>query len=143
LTVYLDTSVLLPLAIPEAASTAVRGWIETVAPDGIAISDWTITEFASALGLKVRTRSLTAAHAAQARQAFDSWAAEGVVVLTPTRADFIRAADYLGNAALGLRAGDALHLAVAANHGALPLFTLDHLLIAAGRKLRIKAKSPI
>jgi len=40
-------------------------------------------------------------------------------VLTPTRADYVRAA-LLDEHELGLRAGDALHLAIALNEASTP-----------------------
>lgn len=48
--VYLDTSVLVPLFVPEPASINVRRWFEQQGGIVLAISDWTMTEFASALG---------------------------------------------------------------------------------------------
>ena len=35
----------------------------------------------------------------------------------------------------GLRAGDALHLAIASNRGADAIYSLDQLMIAAGKEL--------
>lgn len=140
--IYLDTSIVVPLVVLEEKSVAIRRWIGSVGDDALAISDWTTTELASALSLKVRSRHLTIAQAAEGRRVFAA-TAENLIVFTPTHADFARAADYLGNPASGLRAGDALHLGVAVNHGALPVYSLDRRLIAAGRKLRIRIESPL
>jgi len=50
---------------------------------------------------------------------------------------FRTAARFAGQHALGLRAGDALHLAICADHGAT-LCTLDHRLSEAGPTLGVK-----
>jgi predicted nucleic acid-binding protein len=56
-------------------------------------------------------------------------------VILPLAEDFDRAAAYLGNYGSGLRGGDALHLAVAANRQAEAIYTLDKGLLRAGRML--------
>jgi predicted nucleic acid-binding protein len=43
---------------------------------------------------------------------------------SPSAADFSAAAKYLGTPKTGLRAGDALHLAIAASHWAKEILTL-------------------
>ena len=51
--VYLDTSAAVPIFVPEPASEAIVGWI--AANDApLVSSDWIVTEFASALSIKVR-----------------------------------------------------------------------------------------
>lgn len=140
---YLDTSVLVPLFVPEPESPAVRAWFDTKAAETLAISDWTLTEFASAMGIKVRDKGLKPDQARKACALMQQLATGSLRVLTPTRHDYSRAAEHLGHHALGLRAGDALHLAVAENEGAACLYTLDRRLLAAGRKLGIKTASPV
>jgi predicted nucleic acid-binding protein len=51
---YLDTSVLVPLFVAEPDSAAERDWFDDQLAQTLAISDWSITEFASAMGIKVR-----------------------------------------------------------------------------------------
>jgi uncharacterized protein len=140
---YLDTSVLVPLFIPEPESAAVREWFHAHADDSLAISDWTLTEFASAMGIKVRDKGLKVHQAEQASALMDDLARDSLKVLTPTRADYRTASSQLGHHALGLRAGDALHLAIAHNQGAERLYTLDRRLIAAARKIKLRVASPI
>jgi len=41
---YLDTSVLVPLFLPEADSDRLQRWIERQDSGGCAISEWTLTE---------------------------------------------------------------------------------------------------
>jgi hypothetical protein len=143
LKVYLDTSVLIPLLVHEANSAAVERWMEKARHRDIAVSDWTILECASAIGRKGRERKLSARQADEVRSTLGSMADDSLIVFTPAHADFSLASEYLRDAALGLRAGDALHLAIAVKHGALPVYSLDRLVIAAGRKLQIKVESPV
>jgi hypothetical protein len=52
-------------------------------------------------------------------------------------ADFSLARDYIEGFATGLRGGDAIHLAIAANQGAKKTPTLDIGLLAAGKHLAL------
>lgn len=140
---YLDTSVLVPLFVPEPESGSVRAWFDKQAGETLAISDWTLAEFASAMGIKVRDKGLKAEQAYKACALMEKLAADSLKVFTPTRSDYARATGHLGHHALGLRAGDALHLAIANNEDARCLYTLDRRLINAARKLKLKAASPI
>lgn len=140
---YLDTSVLVPLFVPEPESDRVRAWFGARAGQTLAIGDWTLTEFASAMGMKVRDKGLRADQAKRAGALMEKLAVDSLRVFTPTRSDYGKAAEHLGHHALGLRAGDALHLAIAQNQDAECLYTLDRRLIKAARKLDLKAASPV
>jgi uncharacterized protein len=139
---YLDSSVLVPLFVPEPESDLVRAWVEARAAEALAISDWTMTEFASAMGIKVRDKGLKPGQARRACALMEKLAGDSLKVFTPSRSDYGRAAEHLGHHALGLRAGDALHLAVAQNEGAECLYTFDRRLIEAARKLKFKSARP-
>jgi len=140
---YLDTSLLVPLLVPEPASDRVQRWLERQAEEALSISEWTLTEFASAMGLKVRAGHLQSDQARRAQVLLEKLAAESFVVQTPTRADYVKAGVFLSQYSLGLRAGDALHLAIAYNNDAEVTYSLDRLFVAAGRKLKIKTERPI
>ena len=56
---------------------------------------------------------------------FDELVADSFQVLMPRTADYERAKQHIQNFDSKLRAGDALHLAIANNNGATVLHTLD------------------
>jgi predicted nucleic acid-binding protein len=60
---------------------------------------------------------------------------ESFCILLPTADDFSLAKLYLGRFETGLRAGDALRLAVANNHRAAVIYSLDETLLNAGKIL--------
>jgi predicted nucleic acid-binding protein len=90
LIVYVHTSALVPVFIREAKSEAVIAWLES-SGERLAISEWSLVEFASAVAIKVRN----------------------------------------------LRAGDALHLAVAGTLNVQGILCLDEATIAGAKALGI------
>ena len=69
--------------------------------------------------------------------------ADSFSVLLPTEADYGLAKRFVGQSAAGLRAPDALHLAIAANHMANAVYTLDKGLLAAGIALGLPVSAGI
>jgi hypothetical protein len=59
-------------------------------------------------------------------------------VAIPGREEFRRAAEWVGDGALKLRAGDALHLAIAASLNAQGIFCLDEAMIESAKSLGMK-----
>jgi predicted nucleic acid-binding protein len=57
---------------------------------------------------------------------------ESFAVLLPNADDFDLAKEFLGTYDAGLRAGDALHLAIAKTHRATTVYSLDKTLLKAG-----------
>jgi uncharacterized protein len=90
----------------------------------LTITDWVVTEFSSAVSIKLRPGQLGPDHRAAALASFTRLAAETFSVLPVERASFRTAARFADQPALNLRAGDALHLAICAEWGAT-LCTLD------------------
>ena len=76
---------------------------------------------------------------ADALAAFARLTADFLVVLPVSTLHFAVAARFADRYELGLRAGDALHLAVAAESGAT-IYTLDQRLAAAGPALGVKTQ---
>ncbi len=70
---------------------------------------------------------------------FNKLVAESFIILPVTGGQFRAAAGFAVQHALGLRAGDALHLAIASEHGAT-VYTLDQWLAKAGPALGVPAQ---
>jgi uncharacterized protein len=64
-------------------------------------------------------------------------------VLLPGADDYDLARRYLHNHQTGLRAGDALHLAIAGNHRAKVIYSLDRQMIKAGEMLGLRVSTGI
>jgi uncharacterized protein len=123
--VYLDTSVLVALVANEPSAPAIKRWLASPAAVPLCSSDWCVPEVAGALSLKVRTGQFDAAQADAAWQAFGA-ACDGLVDLLPVQAaDHSTAAQMCRVPQAGLRAGDALHLAVALRCGCDALLAFD------------------
>ncbi len=78
---------------------------------------------------------LEAQTATQADARFEAMMDESFAVLLPNADDFNLAKRYLGKFETGLRAGDAFHLAIASNHDAGMIYSLDKTLLKAGKAL--------
>jgi len=121
---YLDTSVLVSALTNETDTAAVQVWLAGQVAGDLTISDWVVTEFSSAMSIKLRTGLFGPDHRAAALAMFTRLAAETLRILSVERASFRTAARFVDQFTLNLRAGDALHLAICAEHGAT-LCTLD------------------
>jgi hypothetical protein len=136
---YLDTNVLLAACLAERESARVRRWLEK-APGALATSDWALAEFVSATGIKVRRGELTAAQADAAHAILLNEFVPGVEV-RETNSDLMRAAPLLlKEYDLGLRTGDALHLAFCLRLKRPTLATADRVLARAARHFGVKVE---
>ena len=135
--VYLDTSFVAPLVIAENSSDAVEAFVLKVKPGELTTSMWTQVELSSLVSRKIRMGDLSDSQAEVVRREFDRVLGESFEILAPTAADFAAAAKYLESPKTGLRAGDALHLAIAANHRAKRILTLDQGFVEAGKLLKL------
>lgn len=138
MSLYVDTSVLVSALTNETESELALQWLAESETTDLSISDWTITEFASALSAKLRAKTLAEDHRAAALAAFARMSEENLTVLSVTREDFRVAARFTDQAGLGLRAGDALHVAICSRNGAT-LCTLDRVLANAAPRLGVAA----
>jgi predicted nucleic acid-binding protein len=134
---YFDTSFLAPLIVPEPTSDEITAFVGRLPAEEFTVSHWTRLEFSSLVAREVRMGVLDAQAATRADVRFEAMLDESFTVLLPNADDFRLAKRYLGRFETGLRAGDALHLAVAKNHHASMIYSLDKTLLEAGRILNL------
>lgn len=141
--VYVDTSVLVALHLNEPRSADAARWY-AACTEKLVSAMWCVTEFASALGIKQRTGQISEADGQAAWQRFERLCANDLQLLAVEHATFHRAALLTLDAARGLRAGDALHLAAALDAKAKIIATLDDVLAknAKQMKLRVAMRQP-
>jgi predicted nucleic acid-binding protein len=137
LILYVDTSVLVAAHTGEARTADMQAWLGRRGATALAISGWVIAEFSAALSKKQRVGEIDGAYRAYALAEFKRVTVPSLAVLEIRSSDFRTAARYADQYATGLRAADALHLAIASGHAAA-LHTLDERLAKAGLALGVR-----
>lgn len=140
---YFDTSFLIPLFIPEETSERVERYIRNLPAGSLRVSHWTRVEFASMLARDVRMKVLDEAAAVAVSERFELFLATSFDVFPLRIEDCELARKYLLHFSTGLRAGDAMHLAIAANAGVKALLTLDRGMLKAGKLLKLPVAAGI
>ena len=134
--IYADTSLLLPVYVPEVnsdkANSAVQGAEELL------ISDLTVAEFLVGLARKVKLGTLSQPLATQVQTAFEQHIAEGYLRRVAWASRHSEAAGRLAaQSAVMLRTLDAIHLVIAVEQEAT-IATLDGRLSDAARALGVE-----
>ena len=137
----MDTSVLLPTLIAEPTTEAVYDYLGA-ADQELLISDFAAAELASALSRLVRMDLLTDTDASARLADFDAWRAAMSSPVDIASSDARLSYIYIRRFDLGLRASDALHLAIARRLDAT-LVTLDQRLATAARELGVAVEVPV
>jgi uncharacterized protein len=132
---YIDTSVLIAYLTPEAGSAVAEEFMLS-AGEPLAVSSWSEVELLSALGAKVRNRQLSKAEAHEVVDTYSRLVAPQLHRISVDDADHRQAVFLLDGWRTALRAGDGLHLAIAATHDAT-VYTLDRGMANAGALLGI------
>ncbi|MHB8893974.1 MAG: type II toxin-antitoxin system VapC family toxin [Candidatus Geothermincolia bacterium] len=135
--IYVDTSVIVALLTTEPKTQDVTAWYAGLR-DTPSCSDWLLTEFSSALSIKLRAGQINEANAKRVRKEFTVLAEGGLRIVPVSRGAFGHAAEIVKLHGHGLRAGDALHLAVALELGASHTATLDGTLAANAKRNGMK-----
>ena len=134
--VYVDTSVIVSLLTEEPTTESVTAWFANL-QDMPVSSDWLLTEFSSAISIKIRTGQLSGIAAKAVHKEFQLLALSGLRMAPVSRSAFKAAADMAQVHRYGLRSGDALHLAVAQEIGAKTIATLDGTMSKNARRLKM------
>ncbi len=131
--VYLDASVLVALFTNDPFTNRVDSYLRAETPS-LLISDFAGTEMASAIARRVRTTELTTEEADDVFIAFDEWPVRLDSWVETTPADIAMATTLVRRLDLGLRAPDALNIAIAQRVGSA-LWTFDQKMAEGARTL--------
>jgi predicted nucleic acid-binding protein len=140
---YFDTSFLAPLLLEEATSAKIEAFFTRLPVGELYVSHWTRVEFASLVAREVRMGGLAESDALLALGQFDEMVVDSFQVVAPSIVDYEQAKGYIQHFATKLRAGNALHLAIAHNNGAKTLYTLDEGLLHAAKLMKVHASRGI
>ena len=121
MSVYLDASALVSLFVYDAHSLRAEAVVKSFAND-LAVSDFAVAEYSAALTRRVRTGALRESDCDALFDQVDAW--QEPRRLQTEAGDVVKATALVRQRALGLRAPDALHLAIALREGA-QLLTFD------------------
>jgi predicted nucleic acid-binding protein len=123
LTVYLDTSVIVSAFTNEVATVRARAFLHDRDAQPYLISWWVEAEISAAVYAKVGRGLLVPDQGRKLIAEIGAFVAESVICIPVEHSHFIAASD-LARRSNGLRAGDALHLAIADSQDAA-VCTLD------------------
>ncbi|MBV8798547.1 MAG: type II toxin-antitoxin system VapC family toxin, partial [Alphaproteobacteria bacterium] len=132
-----DTSLVVAALTNERRTRDVLLWLGKQPRGSLCVSEWVVSEFSAALSMKQRVGTLDSPSRAATLQIFREFVSSGVEVLAVGSSHFQAAALFADQYSLGLRAADALHLAIASDR-AVTLHTLDERLARAGLAVGVR-----
>ncbi len=136
--IYIDTSVWVAMLCLEPKANAIQSWMTQQKVPSICCSNWLHTELMSALSIKSRRGEISPTALAYLHQTIEALTHDGSHWATPIAADFQFASKLCADPATKLRAGDALHLAIAKRLKCKKFFTLDDVLNANAIAMGLK-----
>ena len=135
--VYVDASAWIALFAQEPGCSKLQDWLASE-PGVILTARWCVVEVASGLSIKVRRGELIQSQASQLMDAFEQLVESQVSLLAVAAADYDLATSLCRKASSRLRAGDALHLAIASRAQASHLVTLDKVMASNAELMGIE-----
>jgi uncharacterized protein len=139
--VYVDTSALVALHLNEPNSKLAEHWYATCKQPMVS-AIWCVTEFASALRIKLRTGQINVEQSTAAWARFEKQCSNDLQLVSIEASTFNKAALLALNSGSKLRSGDSLHLACALQLKADSIATFDVVLSGNAEKLALKLVFP-
>jgi predicted nucleic acid-binding protein len=132
---YLDTSFIVAISIPDALSARAEQFLLS-SNDVLIVSDFAAAEFASVISRRRRIKTFNVNEARDALNDFDTWLANAGQRTEVEPVDIALADSYLRRLDLTLLAPDAIHIAITERLGAI-LVTFDRQMATAARALGV------
>jgi uncharacterized protein len=140
---YLDTSVLVALFSQESGSDLGQQLLDDWLSAGrsAVCSDWAAAELRCAIAAKHRANLISASDLPLIALALDGLCADKLEAAATLPSDVVRAGELaIARPAMRLRAGDALHIAIAARLGVTHFLSFDQDQAAAARQVLVGVK---
>lgn len=140
MSLYIDTSAVVPIFIREQQTDRMIAWVEQASAELI-VADLTVAEFRSQMSRRVRKGELPPAQADQVNTGFDRWREAATAPLEHAPADIRAAARMVRIPSPKLLTPDAVHIATCRRLG-FTLVTYDRRLIEAAGREGVQTVSP-